>query len=225
MTNWFRRRRGRGRQAHGERGGPGRRLHGRGLTGAAEVTPTGRNDTAQVLYEQGSRDEALAIWRDLAAQGDADGTANMVIECSADGEYVEALKWWRRLAAMRTGVPPHDPGVRLRSLGKADAAEGWWRTAAERLKDDRSCEYLGISLRERGRGTEASRWLRQGAERGDGPCARELAGLAFERAEQAADPVTREIHTEEAVKWTREAAAAGDARARFILGQLEGDGR
>ncbi|WP_222623477.1 hypothetical protein [Streptomyces armeniacus] len=180
-----------------------------------------RNDTAQALSEQGHRDEALAIWHELAEQGDARATANVVVECAADGRYTDALRWWRRLEALRTGVPPHEPGVRLRGLGKTEAAEGWWRTAAEKLKDDRSCEYLGISLRERGHGQEASRWLRQGAERGDGPCARELAGLAFERAERAADPVTREIHTEEAAKWTREAAAAGDSPARLILHELE----
>ncbi|MFC6882676.1 hypothetical protein [Actinomadura yumaensis] len=194
---------------------------GRGTVGGADLTPDGINETAKALFHQGRRDEALRLWRGLAESGDLTGMANLVIECAADGDQDEALEWWRKAVREGLDIPAHDPGLKLRTTGRDRAAEGWWRAAGERLKDDRSCEYLGISLRERGEEEEAALALRPAAERGDPACARELAALALARADRETDPARRRLAAAEGLKWARKAAAGGDERSRAMLADLE----
>jgi hypothetical protein len=102
------------------------------------------NATAERLLEQGDRPGAIALWRALAMDGNADGVLNMVVECSADGRYDQALGWWRGAAERGIVIPPHEPGVRLHQQGphRHTAAEGWWKTAGEELDDALSREHL-----------------------------------------------------------------------------------
>ncbi|MGW7353027.1 hypothetical protein [Streptomyces sp. NPDC054784] len=214
MTSWFKRSKGPDRRAEEKKD----------TNNLADPISSVRNDIAQSHYEQDNLPEAMAIWREMAEDGNNDATAGMVLALCCDGQYTEALLWWWRLKSLRAGLRAHGPGTQLRSEGRTEAAEGWWRMAARELQDDRCCEYLGIALRERGLDVEADEWLRQGAERGHGACARELAVLSFERAEKATDQAAHESHAAEAFTWMRAAAVAGDARARLILQQLEEDG-
>lgn len=190
---------------------------GRGTVSGADLTAAGINKTASALFDQGKRDQAIELWRSLADTGDAAATANLVIEYSADGRYDEALAMWRSPQVQGMNIPPHDPGLRLRTTNRRLAAEGWWRTATEHLKDDRSCEYLGIALRERGETDEAARWFRQGAERGDAACARELAGILYQKSAAATDADEQLKLAAEMLTWLRQAAAKGDDFARKML--------
>ncbi|MFW6695279.1 hypothetical protein [Streptomyces sp. MAR4 CNX-425] len=200
--------------------------YGRGIVSGADLTPDGAARTAKQLYDAGDRDGAVALWRQAAEAGSASAAADLVIECSADGDYAEALRWYRTARRRGMDIPPHDPGVRLRSLGqhRERAAEGWWRTAAEKFQDDRSCEYLGISLRERGETAEAGTWLAQGAARGDAACSRELAVLAGLALDSATSADARQAAGLAMLHWARLAADGGDARAREYLRNLGVDG-
>ncbi|MGP3921773.1 tetratricopeptide repeat protein [Streptomyces sp. 8N616] len=182
------------------------------------------NDLAEYarnLLDQGDRDGALRLWRELARTGDATAAAKLVIECATDGLYDEALIWWAKAVERGVDIPLHEPGARLHDMGRKPAAEGWWRKAAEARNDDISRERLGVALRERGRADEAEEWLRPGAERGHGGCARELAALYLERAEAASGERDKQAHAARARNWAQRAAVAGDARARVLLLQLE----
>ena len=194
---------------------------GRGIVSSRDLTAAGINKTASALFNQGKRDQAIELWRALADTGDSAAAANLVIEYSADGRYDEALAMWRTPQVQAMDIPPHDPGLRLRATNRYLAAEGWWRTAAENLKDDRSCEYLGIALRERGEPDEAARWARQGAERGDAACARELAGIIYTQSTQTTDLAEKKKLAAEMLKWVRQAAAKGDASAQKMLRGLD----
>jgi tetratricopeptide (TPR) repeat protein len=179
------------------------------------------DERAQRMLGQGDRAGALRMWRELAREGDAGAAATLVIECAADGRYDEALLWRAKAVEQGMDIPAHEPGMRLTTMGRGPAAEGWWRKAAETENDNTSREYLGIALRERGRADEAEEWLRAGAERGHGGCARELAALYLLRSEEATGEQARRVYAARALNWAQRAAVAGDARARVLLLRLE----
>ncbi|MFG2191022.1 tetratricopeptide repeat protein [Streptomyces sp. NPDC048639] len=179
------------------------------------------NEDAKQMFNQGDREGALRLWRELATTGDGAAAANMVIECAADELYDEAFQWWGKAVERGMDIPVHEPGVRLRTMQRRPAAEGWWRKAAEVRNDDTSREHLGAALREQGRSDEAEEWLKPGAERGHGGCARELATLYMLRKEEATGDQVKRAHAARALNWAQRAAVAGDARARVLLLRLD----
>ena len=181
-------------------------------------------DRATAYYKAGNYTKAVALYRQLADQGDARAQCNLG-GCYANGEgvaqsYDEAVRWYRKAADQGYARAQCNLGVcYANGWGVAqsyDEAVRWYRKAADQGYARAQCR-LGICYTI-GEGVvqsydEAVRWYRKAADQGyaDAQC---YLGHCYENGEGVA-----QSH-DEAVKWFRKAADQGNTDAMLILDML-----
>ena len=128
-------------------------------------------------YRRGDHDQAAAIWRPLAEDGDAYAQFGMgLLYYSGDGvprDLTESARWFRLSAEQGYGAAQHNLGNAYKHgrgvpLDDAEAAR-WWRLAAEQ---DYAAAQFNLALQYHyGRGVEADDevaldWMRRAAGNG-----------------------------------------------------------
>ncbi|GAB2966549.1 sel1 repeat family protein [Amycolatopsis acidiphila] len=215
---------------------------------AAAGDPNGSRKEAVLELLHGDRKRGADLLRRVALAGDPAAVRLMGLLSQTDEQEphrpdVEAL---RRLAAeMGDGEAALDLARNLWNQGDLDAAETWFRRAAEG-ENGRVAEFgLAVLLEQRGRGGDAEQWYRHSAEHGLPEAMLNLGTLLQERGEydEAESWYYRALRSghlpaevnlgalhwrrgnlEEGRSWYQRAADRGDALAKQALENLEARG-
>ncbi|GAA4670984.1 tetratricopeptide repeat protein [Amycolatopsis dongchuanensis] len=179
---------------------------------AAAGDPNGLRKEAVLELLHGDRKRGAALLRKVALSGDPAavrlmGLLSQTEENAPHRPDVEAL---RRLAAeMGDGQAALDLARNLWNQGDLDAAETWFRRAAE-TENGRVAEFgLAVLLEQRGRPGDAEVWYRRSAEHGLPEAMLNLGTLLQDRGVFA-----------EAERWYHRALEAGHLPAEVNLGAL-----
>jgi arabinofuranosyltransferase len=140
-----------------------------------------RVSLGSALAARGLDDEALTIFRELAAENDADGWYNVGTILARRGVYEEAVDALRRALAVDPSMGParHNLGLALARAGRLDEAIAELREAARLEPDSESVIYtLGAAL------------LTAGDNKGAGECVRALERLGTVQGRALAQRLT-----------------------------------
>jgi TPR repeat protein len=179
---------------------------------AAAGDPNGLRKEAVLELLHGDRKRGADLLRRVALAGDPAalrlmGLLSQTEDAAAPRSDVDAL---RRLAAeMGDSDAALDLARNLWNQGDLDAAEIWFRRAAE-TENGKVAEFgLAVLLEQRGRAEDAESWYRRSAEHGLPEAMLNLGTVLQERAE-----------FEEAEHWYHRALGAGHLPAEVNLGAL-----
>lgn len=181
-------------------------------------------DAGMAAFEKGDYATALALWRPLAEQGNAEAQTELA-NLYANGfgvtaSYAEAIKWFRRAAAQGDAFAQTNLGdIYAQGLGvrrnDREAAK-WFRAAAE--QGDAYGQVMLGQMYLMGSGVAqddalAADWFARAAEQGDAFAQVKLGELYLEGRGVPQD-------SDVAIAWFRDAAKQGDETALKWLDHL-----
>jgi TPR repeat protein len=179
-------------------------------------------------HRRGDYEAALAEWRPLAAQGDAESQyriARMYFHGEGAKDDAAAANWYRKAADQEHDKAQNNLGLLYEEgLGVEQdfaAAEAWYRRAAEQGLATAQAN-LG-RLYDLGRGvdpnqTEAAKWYRRAAEQ-------ENAKSQYRLGTMYEEGIGVPRNLSKAASWYRQAAKQGHGPAERALGTLYAEGR